>query len=94
MPIIKDDAPLDEQRATREEQRRLFFVGITRASKILVFSSYSQLHEDTVFKVRAKRGRYSFREKVYTTFASDFLEETGPSLPPAVRGEGWIRAYR
>ena len=37
IPRIDPDAIPDEQRATKEEQRRLFYVAITRPTKMLVF---------------------------------------------------------
>lgn len=88
--IPRVDARLseDEQQAQLEEQRRLFFVAMTRTTNILVFSSYSQLEAATAHRLQARVGRWvgggSFR-----TFASSFLGELGDQSPDAIRGENW-----
>jgi DNA helicase-2/ATP-dependent DNA helicase PcrA len=92
MPRIKENASDEERRAQFKEQRRVFFVGMTRATRILVFSSYSQLASDVAHNLRARRGRYIPRDQAWFTFASPFLEETGPVLPGAVRGQDWLAA--
>jgi len=94
MPRVKENATEEERRAQIEEQRRVFFVGMTRTTRVLVFSSYSQLPSDVAHNLRARRGRFSRRDQAYVTFASPFLEETGPTLPAAVRGEDWLAAAR
>jgi DNA helicase II / ATP-dependent DNA helicase PcrA len=88
--IPRVDARLseDEQQTQREEQRRLFFVAMTRTTNILVFSSYSQLEAAIAHRLQARVGRWvgggSFR-----TFASSFLGELGDECPDAIRGEDW-----
>jgi len=76
------------QEAQLQEQRRLFFVAMTRTTNILVFSSYSQLDAATAHRLQVARGRRiaggSFR-----TFASGFLGELGEECPDAIRGEDW-----
>jgi len=93
MPRVKDNMPEEERRAQIEEQRRLFFVGMTRTTRILVFSSYSQLPSDVAHNLRARRGRYVQADGAYVTFASPFLEETGHALPAAIHGQGWLREH-
>lgn len=90
MPRIDRRAPPAEQRAQLEEQRRLFFVGMTRTTESLVFSSYSQLPADLAQNLQARMGNYIPAANAYRVFASPFLEETGPTLPAAVRGVDWI----
>ena len=90
MPRVDENVPEDERRAQFEEQRRLFFVGMTRTTRILVFSSYSQLPSSVAQNLRARRGRYIPADQCYVTFASSFLEETGYTLPAAVRGRNWL----
>jgi superfamily I DNA/RNA helicase len=87
MPRINMNAPLDVQDAQREEQRRLLFVGVTRTTRMLVFSSYSQLDLATAHQLQVAQGARSYQ--VTTTFASSFLDEIGPGLPDAVCGERW-----
>lgn len=92
MPRVKQNVTEEERRAELEEQRRVFFVGMTRTARILVFSSYSQLSSGVAQNLRARRGRYIPRDQAYVTFASPFLEETGRTLPGAVRGRDWLAA--
>jgi DNA helicase II / ATP-dependent DNA helicase PcrA len=90
MPRIDPDDIPKEQRAQLEEQRRLFFVGMTRTTDILVFSSYSQLAVAVAQQLRVRRGGFiPGGAGAYRVFASPFLEETGPTLPAAVRGIDW-----
>jgi superfamily I DNA/RNA helicase len=87
MPTIDDDATPAEQSLLLEEQRRLFFVAVTRTKEVMVFSSYSRLDTATAMNLGAARGR-----KVpggFGTLASPFLSELGPSLPRAVSGSSW-----
>ena len=94
MPRITAGDPVEEQRAQLEEQRRVFFVGMTRTTRILVFSSYSTLSADIALGLQARRGKYDWKNKTYTTFATPFLEETGNALPAAIRGQAWIANQR
>ena len=87
MPRIDPGDSEDEQKAQEEEQRRLLFVGITRSTNILVFSSYSQLDVATAHRLQVARGQ-SYGGAV-RTFASSFFDELGDELPEAVRGEDW-----
>lgn len=72
-------------------------VATSRRMKLRVFVrslglSYSQLASDVTHNLRARRGRYIPRDQASVTFASAFLEETGPRLPVAVRGQDWLAA--
>ncbi len=88
MPWSDDeDATPDEQAADRAEQRRLFYVGMTRTRRALVFSSEAELPAWMV-------NHYGIRNRGwgsngYRTIASPFLAELGANLPRAVRGEQW-----
>ena len=88
IPRVDGGLPDDEQEAQRQEQRRLFFVAMTRTTNILVFSSYSELDTATAYRLQAAQGR-RVRPGVVRTFASSFLGELGPECPQAVRGEVW-----
>jgi DNA helicase II / ATP-dependent DNA helicase PcrA len=87
VPRVNSNEPPDEQRETYEEQRRLFFVGITRTTSILVLSSYSQLDDKTVYRLQVAPGARIGRN--FRTLPSPFLAELGAHLPAAVRGEDW-----
>jgi superfamily I DNA/RNA helicase len=87
MPTIDHDATPAAQALLLEEQRRLFFVGVTRTTDVMVFSSYSQLDTATAMSLGAARGRRLRRG--FGTVASPFLPELGPCLPRAVSGPNW-----
>jgi superfamily I DNA/RNA helicase len=91
MPRLRDQDPPAERQAQMEEQR-LFFVGMTRTTRILAFSSYSMLPGDIVRKITTRIGRWAGGS--YRVFPSPFLDECGPTLSQAVRGADWIAAYR
>ncbi len=73
-----------EKAASLEEQRRLFYVAITRTRRALVLSSVTRLPRNLAHKMGAQvRGR----NRIYaSTIASKFLHELGPSRPRAVSG--------
>ena len=88
VPRVDDRLPDDEQEAQRQEQRRLFFVAMTRTTNILVFSSYSALDAATAHRLQVAQGR-RLGPGFVRTFASSFLDELGAELPNAVRGQDW-----
>lgn len=87
MPRIDRRRSHTEQEQQEQEQRRLLFVGITRTTNILVFSSYSQLDAATAHKLQVSQGRQN--GPIIETFASSFFDELGAGLPGAIRGEDW-----
>ncbi len=83
IPFRKDDEPPAEQERILQEQRRLFYVAITRCTEILMLSSFVTIETATAFKIGAKtRGR----GRTASTIASRFLSELGPTLPASVSG--------
>ncbi|MBK7374939.1 MAG: ATP-dependent helicase [Chitinophagaceae bacterium] len=87
--IPRVDNELQGEEATRfiEEQRRLFFVGITRPRQELVISSASRI---------PKTLAYGLGQKVPWTMspntkaiASSFLSQLGDDFPDAIAGEDW-----
>jgi len=89
IPTLQDKIPLDEQNQVVEEQRRLFYVALTRSRKILVLSSFTTMARDLAFKLRAMvvKGVRTHAG----TIASRFLKELGPSCPRAVSGRSFLR---
>ena len=87
MPRIDRDRPHVEQELQEQEQRRLLFVGMTRTTNVLVFSSYSQLAAATAHRLQVAAGRQV--GSIIETFASSFYDELGEGLPEPVRGEDW-----
>ncbi len=87
IPSIDFQAPLAEQNRQREEQRRLFYVGITRTTETLVLSNAVRMPFAAALQMRmpvaARRGAYAMLQ------ASPFLAELGPAAPARVSGANW-----
>ena len=80
-------APL-ESAEVLEEQRRLFYVALTRSKQCVVLSSsrYFNLRD-----ARRMNLRYEItRNYVVESIASRFLAELGPTAPLSQRGEQWL----
>ena len=90
MPSIDSKASQPQQRRSLEEQRRLFYVAITRAKKVLILSSVARLQTKLAHKMRARvrpsRGRNS------GTLASRFIAELGQDCPNMITGREFLRA--
>jgi DNA helicase II / ATP-dependent DNA helicase PcrA len=90
IPFFDPDETPEEQAATLREQRRLFYVAITRCTEILVISSVSSMERKLAHKLGA---RLAFGPgSTGRTIASQFLDELGPEAPNAVRGQDWAAA--
>ena len=77
-----------EQAASLEEQRRLFYVAVTRTRRILILSSVTQLPRKVAHRMRAPiRGK---NQAMSGMIASRFLDELGPSRPPAILGSNYL----
>ena len=86
---IPQDLSSEEQQRFLEEQRRLFFVGITRTKRVLVLSSFARMRRDLAHRTLVPvRGGDRTEAR---TYASRFMRELGPSCPPAVLGDEYIR---
>ncbi len=87
IPNRKEDLPFEEQMRYVEEQRRLFYVAITRPKKTLVLSSVLTLPRNLAHKI----GAYVEGGDQYSadTIASTFLAELGPQCPRPVLGSEW-----
>jgi DNA helicase II / ATP-dependent DNA helicase PcrA len=84
IPFIDDDLPIEEQVHKLEEQRRLFYVALTRARCTLVLSSVTRLPRDLAYKMRV-RVRGGGRDWA-RTIPSPFLLDLGPERPDTVVG--------
>jgi DNA helicase II / ATP-dependent DNA helicase PcrA len=86
IPTIDHNAPLVEQRRQLKEQRRLFYVAITRPRKILALSSFLRIERRTAYRIGVHtRGRGA----MLGTIASQFLAQLGPDAPDPVDGMAW-----
>ncbi len=87
VPSIDSQAPLAEQNRQRQEQRRLFFVGLTRSTETLVLSSAVRISYGAALQmgmpVAARSGPNAILQ------ASPFLAELGPDAPQPISGGDW-----
>lgn len=86
IPSIDFDAPEVEQERQRQEQRRLFYVGITRSTETLVLSSAARMSQQAA---RLMRMPITAGRGAAVLHASPFLAELGAHAPPSVRAEAW-----
>jgi superfamily I DNA/RNA helicase len=86
IPFEDRDATDEEQAAILLEQRRLFYVAITRCTEILVLSSALRLQRDFAFAIGA---RFHGWWNTVNTIASQFLAELGPTASAARLGGAW-----
>jgi superfamily I DNA/RNA helicase len=87
LPSTREGLPFEQERRYLEEQRRLFYVGITRARRRLVLSSLLALPRALAHKIGAEI--QGGNQETGNTIASSFLDELGPSSPAPIRGEDW-----
>jgi DNA helicase-2/ATP-dependent DNA helicase PcrA len=88
IPFRKDSAAPAEQEAILREQRRLFYVAITRCTEILMISSFLGLPTKLAYKIGAATSGWGRQTR--STIASRFLSELGPAAPKAVKGEAVV----
>jgi superfamily I DNA/RNA helicase len=90
IPFVDDDLAPGEVAAHIEEQRRLFYVALTRAKEILVLSSVTNLSRQLAHKLGAIV--HGGNAQTGTTIACEFLHELGPQGLPARLGTAWASA--
>jgi DNA helicase-2/ATP-dependent DNA helicase PcrA len=87
LPYREDGLPENLHQRRIEEQRRLFYVAITRARQTLVLSSVRYLPRDLAYRMRANviGGNRDYAE----TITSNFISELGETCPDPVSGKDW-----
>lgn len=90
IPDLSDTECLQQRKIKLEEQRRLFYVAITRARKFLILSSVIWLPTNL-----AKRMKIEVEDDpaVYRTIASKFIGELGPAWPDSILGTKLMQEY-
>lgn len=88
IPTIDDDLTPEEQVRAVEEQRRLFYVAITRTRRTLVLSSVTSIPSRDAYRMRARSGGRV--GSCTRTLASRFIHELGPECPAAITGEEFL----
>ncbi|MDA1054648.1 MAG: ATP-dependent helicase [Planctomycetota bacterium] len=84
VPFRDEKLPPAEKARMLKEQRRLFYVAITRCTQFLAVSSFRRIETKAAFRIGAKT---SGRGRVVSTVASQFLGELGPAAPAAMAGD-------
>jgi len=88
LPSIDFTATIEEQTRQRQEQRRLFYVGLTRSTETLVVSSAVRIPRGVAMQMGVPvmaGGGYG----VAILQASPFLAELGPHAPNSIHGNVW-----
>lgn len=91
IPTVESGLGTIELERSIEEQRRLFYVGITRTTKTLAISSVSTLPRDQAHKMRARL--LGVNPSYGSTLASRFIRELGEHCPPTISGADFVNSY-
>ena len=87
LPTVDEDEPPAVQERQRQEQRRLFYVGITRATDTLALNSSTRMPLKMAYKMRmpllARQGGDAILQ------AGPFMAELGPAAPAVILGGAW-----
>jgi DNA helicase-2/ATP-dependent DNA helicase PcrA len=90
IPFVDNDLPPAERAAHLQEQRRVFYVALTRAKEVLVVSSVASIPRAMSHQIGAVlRGGNAQHGN---TVACQFLHELGPQAPAALLGTKWRAA--
>lgn len=89
IPFLDRDHSAAEAKTNLEEQRRLFYVALTRATDILVVSSFARIDRKVAHKIGAKIKSNGGTKAHAWTVSSEFLKELGPSAPARLSGTHW-----
>ncbi|MFC1547714.1 ATP-dependent helicase [Candidatus Neomarinimicrobiota bacterium] len=87
IPFIDNTKSDDEQRQDLEEQRRLFYVALTRCREILVLSSVATMERKIGHQIGASLSRGT--GLIGATIASPFINELGATAPVSISGSRW-----
>lgn len=88
LPTIDSQASPQEQSRQRQEQPRLFYVGLTRSTETLVISSAVRIPRGAAMQMGIPVPSGS-RYGMATLPASPFLSELGPNAPAPLHGNTW-----
>lgn len=90
-PHLDDDATPAEREQQLQEQRRLFYVAITRTSESLIISAPLFLDLQTASRIRAlARRRHGGNIE---TFFTSFYDELGAQAPGVLRGSEFLAHF-
>lgn len=97
IPFLGSDQSMEQERRHIQEQRRLFYVSITRTTEKLVLSSVANMSANKAYSMNLQFGgaSYTFRdggERVQVQ-TSQFLSDLGREMPDPVRGREFLAAH-
>ena len=87
IPFRDNDLQGRDLQRHNEEQRRLFYVGLTRSSNTLILSSFARIERHIAHRLGATVG--SGDATTAQTIACPFFSEIESNLPESIRGEDW-----
>ena len=88
----KDATTHEARQRSIEEQRRLFYVALTRASKSLIISSSLSIPTAYAYSLNMDINQQSDTEVL--TGPSVFISELGPHAPKVVDGKIWLNQIK
>lgn len=91
IPYRNDKLQGNALKRHEEEQRRLFYVGITRTTDTLILSSVYKVPKGLAYKMGIKIQRHE-KENAFT-ITSPFIHELGPELKKRMRGIDFVNNY-
>ncbi len=95
LPFSDGDLQGDPATKKKEEQRRLFYVAITRRTDTLLLSSFLQIPLRGAAATHIHTtGRPTGPELLVPTEPSEFLAELGPNAPDAIPGATLLARWR
>lgn len=86
IPNVDEQLSVEEADTKLQEQRRLFYVAITRAKEVLVISSFIKIPQKIAYKIGARLNHSGDAQ------ASQFMTELGPKKPKPIIGSDWVSA--
>lgn len=87
VPTLEKGLSQQDQNYKLQEQRRLFYVAMTRAQELLIMSSFTSVPLKLVRQIGAK---FNHRRSYAETIASQFLSEFAAAAPNAQSGSHWL----
>ncbi len=91
VPHVDDSLTQAGKNRTLEEQRRLFYVALTRSRDTLILSSVTNLPRPRAHRLQV---RITGRGQNVSTITSRFIDELGPTRPDPVHGARLLEATR
>ena len=74
------------------EQRRLFYVAITRCKEILALSYFSTVNKDEHSNLYMSSGEWDQNMQRFNVAPSQLIDELGPAAPTVIEGTEWLAA--